>query len=140
MIIGGKEMNSKLFTMLGSVVIAFSGIAGYATVIKADTNDRYDYSFYNMDTQGHSYKQEKATNRKVYIHPTSGPGLKYRVQGSATGNGWTNRSSQKTIYSGSSAKLANDVYDHGEIWARLQLVRTTTGYTHTYGKWNPDPM
>lgn len=131
-------MKNKLFAMLCSVAMAISGIAGYATRVKAG-NDKFEYSFYNMDTQGYSRMDEKATDRKVYIHPTSGPGLKYTVQGRKDNTGWANRSTPKIIYSGSKVKVSNTVYDHDETYVRLRFVRTTTAYTHTYGYWNPDP-
>lgn len=135
---GGKEMKNKLFAMLCSAAMALSGIAGYVNMARAD-NDRYEYSFYNGNTQGNSGQEEKATNRKVYIHPVSGPGLKYTVQGRNDGTAWHNRSTQKTIYSGSTVKVTNYVYANNETWARLHYVRTTTAYTNTIGYWNPDP-
>ncbi len=131
-------MKNKLFAMACSTAMALSGIAGYATMVKAD-NDRYEYSFYNGNSQGNSGKEEKATNRKVYIHPISGPGLKYTVQGRNDGTSWHNRSTPQIIYSGSKVKVSNDVNANNETWARLHYVRTTTAYTNTNGYWNPDP-
>jgi len=133
-------MKQRILTSVFFIAIAFSGIVGYATVIKADLNDRYAYSFYNMDTLGYTNTDEKATDRAVFIHPTSGPGLKYTVQGRKDGTSWKKRSEQKTIYSGSKVRLANEVHDHDETWVRVKFVRTTTGYTYTHGYWNPDPL
>ena len=56
-------MKNKLFAMACSTAMALFGIAGYATMVKAD-NDRYEYSFYNGNSQGNSGKEEKATNRE----------------------------------------------------------------------------
>ncbi len=61
-------MKNELFAMLCSAAMAISGFAGYATFVKAD-NDRYEYSFYNWNTQGNSGQEEKATNTIGYWNP-----------------------------------------------------------------------
>lgn len=128
----------KLIVMLWSVVIALSGIAGYATMTYAGINDRYSYSFYNGSKQGNTGIDEKATKRRVYVHPTSGPALKYTVQGHNEGSGWNNRSTPKIVYCGSEAKIYNQVYQNNETYVRVHFVRTLTAYTYTRGYWNPD--
>jgi hypothetical protein len=135
---GRLTMKKIITAVLFSIAIAFSGTVGFANTVKANDHT-YSYSFYNMNTHGNTGKESKSTNRKVYVHPISGPGLKYTVQGSATGSGWSNRSTQKTIYSGSKVRITNSVYQNGEPWVRLYYVRTTAAYTNTNGEWNPDP-
>lgn len=131
-------MKKKVLAVLFSIAIIFSGIVGFTSTVLAD-NDKYSYSFYNGYSSGASAGKAKSTNEKVYIHQTSGPGLKYRVQGSHTGSTWTNRSSQETLYNGYKRRLANEVHQHSEGIARLQFVRITTAPTNTTGFWNPEP-
>lgn len=135
---GRKNMKKKALAALFSIAIAFCGIAGFTSPVYAD-NDKYSYSFYNGYSSGASASKAKSTSKKVYVHQTSGPGLKYRVQGSHSGSTWTNRSSQVTMYNGYTTRIANTVHDHSEGLARLQFVRTTTAYTNTTGYWNPEP-
>ena len=131
-------MKKKVISALFSIAIAFSGIAGFASTASAD-NDKYYYSFYNGYSSGASAGKAKSSNKKVYVHQTSGPGLKYRVQGSHSGSTWANRSNQVTLYNGDKTRIQNSVYDNNEGIARLQFVRTTMAYTNTTGYWNPEP-
>lgn len=132
-------MKKKVISVLFSIAIAFSGITGFATAVHATGNDAYSYSFYNGYSSGASAGKAKSTNKKVYVHQTSGPGLKYRVQGSHSGSTWTNRSDQETLYNGYKRRIENKVHQNNEGIARLQFVRTTTAYTNTTGYWNPEP-
>ena len=131
-------MKKKVISALFSIAIAFSGIAGFASTVSAD-NDKYSYSFYNGYSSGACAGKAKTSNKKVYVHQMSGPGLKYRVQGSHSGSTWANRSNQVTLYNGYKRRIENTVNDHSEEIARLQFVRTTTAYTNTTGYWNPEP-
>lgn len=131
-------MKNKIITALFSVCIAFSGIAGFASSVHANSNE-YSFSFYNTQASDHTTPQTKSSSKKVYVHAKSGPALKYTVEGATSGGSWHTRSSQVTIYSGHTFHITNSVHKNGETRARLQLVRTTTGYVYSHGSWIPDP-
>lgn len=131
-------MRSKILIALFTVVIALSGVLGYRTTVKAD-NDKYYYSFYNANSSGNTSAKSKTTNRKVYIHQVSGPATKYTVQGSVSGSTWNNRSSQILVYSGTSVRVSNTVYEHNEGLVRLHIVSNGYALIYTKGYWNPDP-
>lgn len=131
-------MKIKIITALFSVCIALSGIAGFTLSVQADSNT-YNFSFYNTQSSGHTSAQSKDSSKKVYVHASSGPALKYTVEGAVSGGSWHTRSSQVTIYSGHTVHIENSVKGHGENRARLQLVRTTSGYVYSKGSWIPDP-
>lgn len=135
---GRKNMKKKVLAALFSIAIAFCGIAGFTSTVHAD-NDKYSYSFYNGYSSGASAGKAKTSDKKVYVHQMSGPGLKYRVQGSHSGTTWANRSAQETMYNGYTRKIENSVHSHSEGIARLQFVRITTAPTNTTGYWNPEP-
>ena len=130
-------MKTKIITALFSVCIALSGIAGFTLSVQADSNT-YNFSFYNTQSSGHTSAQSKDSGKKVYVHASSGPALKY-TEGAVSGGSWHTRSSQVTIYSGHTVHIENSVKGHGENRARLQLVRTTSGYVYSKGSWIPDP-
>lgn len=131
-------MKIKIITALFSVCIALSGIAGFASSVHANSNT-YTFSFYNTQSSGHTTDQAKDSSKKVYVHASSGPALKYTVEGAVSGGSWHTRSSQVTIYSGHTFHITNSVHKNGETRARLQLVRTTSGYVYSKGSWIPDP-
>lgn len=131
-------MKNKIITALFSACIAFSGIAGFASSVQANSNE-YSFSFYNTQASDHTDPQSKNSSKKVYVHAKSGPALKYTVEGAVSGGSWHTRSSQVTIYSGHTVHIENSVNSHGENRARLQLVRTTSGYVYSKGSWIPDP-
>lgn len=131
-------MKIKIITVLFSVCIALSGIAGFTLFVQAD-NTEYSYSFYNTQASDHTTPRSKDTSKKVYVHAKSGPALKYTVEGATATGYWHTRSSQITINSGHTARITNSVKKNGETRARLELVRTTTAYTYSKGSWNPDP-
>ena len=137
--LGGNEMK-KFTIILWSAVIAFSGIAGYASIVHASHNDRYSYTFYNGYTSGNTAMRAKYTDNVVYINQVSGPSVKYSVQGSKTGATWHSRSYQLTLHSGYHGLIENSVNESGDRKARLHLVRTTKAYTNTIGYWDPDPV
>lgn len=131
-------MRSKTLIALFMVAIALSGVFGYRKTVNAD-NDKYSYSFYNVNSSGNTAGKAKTTNKKVYIHQVSGPATKYTVQGSTSGTTWNNRSSQILIYSETSIRVLNTVHEHNEGLARLHIVRTGYALAYTKGYWNPDP-
>ena len=131
-------MKIKIITALFSVCIDLSGIAGFTLSVQADSNT-YNFSFYNTQSSGHTSAKSKDSGKKVYVHASSGPALKYTVEGAVSGGSWHTRSSQVTIYSGHTVHIENSVKGHEENRARLQLVRTTSGYVYSKGSWIPDP-
>lgn len=131
-------MKNKIFSALLSITIAISGIAGFASSVQANSNE-YSFSFYNTQASDHTDPHSKDTSKKVYVHAKSGPALKYTVEGATSGGSWHTRSSQVTIYSGHTFHITNSVHKNGETRARLQLVRTTSGYVYSKGSWIPDP-
>jgi hypothetical protein len=131
-------MKIKIITALFSVCIALSGIAGFASFVQANSNE-YSFSFYNTQASDHTTPQTKSSSKKVYVHAKSGPALKYTVEGATATGYWHTRSSQITINSGHTANITNSVHSNGETRARLQLVRTTSGYVYSKGSWIPDP-
>lgn len=131
-------MRNKTLIALFTIAIAVSGIIGYRATVKAD-NDKYYYTFYNANSSGNTAAKSKTTNRKVYIHQVSGLSAKYTVQGSISGSTWNNRSSQRQIYSGTSVRVSNTVYEHNEGLVRLHIVSNGYALTYTKGYWNPDP-
>jgi len=137
---GGNHMKNRLLILILTVAVAFSGMAGFSSYVRAnDDEDGYAYSFYNANKQGHSCIAYKTTPGTVYIHPTSGPALKYTVQGN-NGSTWNSRSNTHTIYAGTKASFVNSLNSHNETECRIQYKRTGLAYTTTYGYWNPNPL
>lgn len=131
-------MKQRILTAVISIAIAFTGIASFASAVSAASDDKYSYSFYNMNQSANTAAKDKYTSKKVYIHPTSGPMLKYTVQG-YDGTEWENRSSTHKVQNGVQASFTNFVYENHEPKARVHLKRTTQAYTNSNGYWNPDP-
>ncbi len=131
-------MRSKTLIALFTVAIALSGVFGYRKTVNAD-NDKYYYSFYNVNSSGNTAGKAKSTNKKVYIHQVSGPATRYTVQGSTSGTTWNNRSSQRLVYSGTSVRVSNTVHEHNEGLVRLHIVSTGYALIYTKGYWNPEP-
>ena len=133
-------MLKRIMGAVFSISIAVSGIAGFASVV-IENNDKYYYTFYNVDSSGNTTDRKKTSNKLVYVHPVSGPSLYVTVQGktSSTSGSWHNRSSRVEVNTGSIHLISSTVYSHSEKRARLHLERTTTAYTYSKGYWNPEP-
>ncbi|MCR4670529.1 MAG: hypothetical protein K5643_04980 [Saccharofermentans sp.] len=130
-------MNKTLKTVLIVTALVSSGLAGaYTTVNAANVKDT-PYGFYNTNLEGNTTSRIKENATKVYIHPISGPELKYTVQG-YNGTQWNNRSSTHQLSNGTQASFTNFVYENGDPTARLHLKRTQYAYTTSYGEWSPD--
>lgn len=131
-------MKNKIISVLFSVCIALSGIAGFASFVQANSNE-YSYSFYNTQASDHTTPQTKSSSKKVYVHAKSGPSLKCTVEGATSSGYWHTRSSQVTMISQHTYHITNSVHSNGETRARLELVRTTAAYVYSKGSWIPDP-
>lgn len=130
-------MKEKIVVAIFAIVLAFSGLVGFSTAVNAGNTTDTQYSFLNTNTVGYTDGRVKVDATKVYIHPTSGPGLEYKVQGS-DGSGWNTRSNSHVVYSGTKASFTNYVYENQEILARIYWTRTQFAYANTYGVWSPD--
>ncbi|MBR2821886.1 MAG: hypothetical protein IKD91_08440 [Clostridiales bacterium] len=135
-------MKKAILVALVTIAVAASGIAGFAGKAKADgygnTSDT-EYSFYNMNSTGHSVSREKKNTSKVYVHPTYGPSLKYNVEGYHKSTGlWMDRSNSFVIGSGIQASITNYVVENNEHEARIGFVRQSYAGVWTRGLWSPD--
>ena len=135
-------MKKTILAAIFAAAIAVSGVAGFATRANADgtgnTTDT-EFSFYNMNSSGHSVGREKRNTTKVYCYPWYGPSVKYNVEGYHTAtNQWMDRSNSFVISTGTQASLTNYVYENGERSARLGFVRQSYAGVYTRGYWSPD--
>ena len=76
----------------------------------------------------------------MYIHPTSGPNLYYRVQGTDTLDGYNaeNKSNAHMIKQGVKASFTNRVREENKIYARVKMRRSAYAAEYTRGVWSPD--
>lgn len=135
-----KSMKTKLAMFAVAGAMAVSGTVGIAAPAKAGntTNDEFKYN--SNSPAGISRWRDKENATKVYIYPTTGPVVDYRVQGEAGVTGTANyRSAYVTIPRGVEASVTNYVYENDENYARLRMTRrsTVTGKI-TSGWWSPD--
>ena len=147
-------MNKKIITRLktGAVMfavagaMAFSGAAGAAGTAFAKDPGTYpnywdtDYSFKSISSVGYTESRLKTDYTKVYIHPTSGPNLYYRVQGTDTLDGYNaeNKSNAHMIKQGVKASFTNRVREENKIYARVKMRRSAYAAEYTRGVWSPD--
>lgn len=130
-------MKHNILISVMALAIAFSVVTGFSIASSATGNVSDErYEFYNTSSSGNTSSRGKWDATKTYIHPISGPALTYTVQG--YNGSWNNRSSSHTVYNGTQASFTNFVYENGEAYARLHLVRITTAYEWTIGEWSPD--
>lgn len=133
-----------MFAMTGAMTL--TGVAAAAGTAKAKdpaTDPNYldtMYSFKNVSSVGYSECRVKNNTTKVYIHPTSGPMLYYRVQGatSYTGTGATDCSNAHGLAVGVKASFTNYVFEDGFSHARLKLRRSKNVQDYSVGYWSPD--
>ena len=130
-------MKEKSIVVLFTLVLAISGLIGFSTFVSAGNTTDTSYQFYNTNSVGHTEGRLKENSTKVYIHPTSGPALRYTVPGFG-GIEWTDRSNSHVVYNDTKASFTNYVYENNEAYARLTMERTQTAYQYTYGVWSPD--
>lgn len=141
--------------------VAISGVAGVASVAnaavvkpgvsniatysyenigEANTNDT-KYTFRNDKGIGYSKFRYKYNTTKVYVYPTDGPSLFYRVFGAKSdgGLGKASRSEHYKIKAGIQGSITNYVHENGESYACLKYGRCVKApYVDTVGVWSPD--
>ena len=142
----GTDLKKKvvMFTMAGAM--ALTGVAGVTGTAKAEDPATYpnyldtDYSFKSVSSVGYTECRLKTDTTKVYIHPTSGPNLYYRVQGTDTMDGYNaeNKSNAHMIKQGVKASFTNWVREDNKIYARLKMRRSVNVAAYTLGVWSPD--
>ena len=156
-------MNKKIITRLktGTVMfavagaMAFSGAAGVAGTAKADSSDiaTCDYEEHgkantnntlfthdNSISVSYSDFRYKFDRTKVFIYPTVGPMLYYRVQGatSENGAGVADRSDPFGVPLGVQASFTNSVRESGNSYARIKKRHSKTVPVSSKGWWSPD--
>lgn len=155
-------MNKKIITRLktGAVMfavagaMAFSGAAGVAGTAKADSSDIATYSektdapntdnalFTHDNSISVSYSdfRYKYNSTNVYIYPTVGPMLYFRVQGaySSSGKDVANMSNAHGVPLGVEASFTNTVKKNSASYARLKKRHSKTVPVSSKGWWSPD--
>lgn len=141
--------------------VAISGVAGVASAANAavvtpgvsniatysyekpdepNTNNT-KYTFRNDKGVGYSEFRYKYNTTKVYVYPTVGPSLFYRVFGAKTedGLGITSRSEHYKIKAGIQGSITNYVREKKDSYACLKFGRCVKApYVDTIGWWSPD--
>ncbi len=146
------KTGAVMFAVAGAM--AFSGAAGVAGTAKADSSDIATYSektdapntdnalFTHDNSISVSYSEfrYKFDKTKVYIYPTVGPMLYYRVQGadSKSGANVTDRSDPFGVPLGVQASFTNMVWERGNSYARIKKRHSKTVPVSSKGWWSPD--
>ena len=118
----GTNLRKRVVMVAIAGAMALTGVAGMTGTAKAEDPETYpnyldtDYSFKSVSSVGYTECRKKTDTTKVYIHPTSGPNLYYRVQG--TDNKY--------------------VREDGKIYARVKMRRSGYAADYTRGVWSPD--
>lgn len=162
-----KELFSKIkkYMVMCSVAgaMAISGIAGVASQAKAgvkigglDLGNIVTYDFEkegepNTNNEGFTFRNDKEVGytryrykynaTKVYIYPTVGPTLYYRVHGADSSNGKNVaiRSNPHKVPIGVEASFTNYVWENGNSYARIKVRRTVNAqYVDSLFWWSPD--
>lgn len=134
-------MKYRILGVMLAVTMVISGFCGLKMPVNAEETGTTAYSFSNTNTTASSEWRSKTTDKKIYIHPTSGPKIYYTIQGSVGGGASTvaNRSNTVAIPTGTEGSVTNYVYENGENQARLVYTRISYAYATTSGVWKPDP-
>ena len=142
----GTDLKKKvvMFTMAGAM--ALTGVAGMTGTAKAEDPRTYpnyldtDYSFKSVSSVGYTECRLKTDTTKVYIHPTSGPNLYYRVLGTdlEDGRNAENKSNAHMVKQGVKASFTNWVREDNKMYARLKMRRSGYAAEYTRGVWSPD--
>ena len=147
------KTGAVMFAVAGAM--AFSGAAGVAGTAKADSSDiaTCDYEEHgkantnntlfthdNSISVSYSEFRYKFDKTKVYIYPTVGPMLYYRVQGadSKSGANVTDRSDPFGVPLGVQASFTNMVRERGNSYARIKKRHSKTVPVSSKGWWSPD--
>lgn len=142
-----------MFAVAGAM--AFSGAVGVAGTAKADSSDiaTCDYGkkgepntnntlFVHGNNNSVSYSpfRYKYNSTRVYIYPTEGPMLYYRVQGANTegGSGTKDMSKAHGVSVGIQASFKNTVKAENASYARLKKRHSVSAPIDSKGWWSPD--
>ena len=142
----GTNLRKRVVMFAIAGAMALTGVAGMTGTAKAEDPETYpnyldtDYSFKSVSSVGYTECRKKTDTTKVYIHPTSGHNLYYRVQGTDNkyGSGSENKSSAHMIKQGVKASFTNTVREDGKIYARVKMRRSGYAADYTRGVWSPD--
>ena len=152
-IVNNFKKKAVMFAMAGTM--AFSGAAGaagtayanlkntdiYSSDINQEANtDNAPFSHGNNNSVSYTSFRYKSNSTKVFIYPTVGPMLYYRVQGAKTsaGSGVENKSNAHGVPVGVQASFTNQVRESGMSYARLKMRHSTTVPIDSKGWWSPD--
>ena len=138
------KTGAVMFTMAGAM--ALTGVAGMTGTAEAKDPATYpnyydtDYSFKSVSSVGYTECRLKTDTTKVYIHPTSGPNLYYRVLGTdiEDGSNAENKSNAHMVKQGVKASFTNWVREDNKKYARLKMRRSAYAAEYTRGVWSPD--
>ena len=120
-----KSMKTKLAMFAVAGAMAVSGTVGIAAPAKAGNTTNEEFKYNSNSPAGISRWRDKENATKVYIYPTTGPVVDYRVQGKAGVTGTANyRSAYVTIPRGVEASVTNYVYENGGV----QILRRYIQY------------
>ena len=147
------KTGAVMFAVAGAM--AFSGAVGVAGTAKADSSDiaTCDYGkkgepntnntlFVHGNNNSVSYSpfRYKYNRTRVYIYPTEGPMLYYRVQGANTegGSGTKDMSKAHGVSVGIQASFKNTVKAENASYARLKKRHSVSAPIDSKGWWSPD--
>lgn len=119
------------------ILLLSSGVVSHADGNTSDTT----YTFNNSYGSGNSEYRYKSNYTKVYVHPTSGPTIKYTVYGAYDTFGDGRDSFSDTVYfgTGTYASITNYVKENNRNYAQLHFTRmVNTMNENTVGVWSPD--
>ena len=147
------KTGAVMFAVAGAM--AFSGAVGVAGTAKADSSDiaTCDYEEHgkantnntlfthdNSISVSYSDFRYKYNSTNVYIYPTVGPMLYFRVQGaySSSGKDVANMSNAHGVPLGVEASFTNTVKKNTASYARLKKRHSKTVPVSSKGWWSPD--
>ena len=142
----GTNLRKRVVMFAIAGAMALTGVAGMTGTAKAEDPETYpnyldtDYSFKSVSSVGYTECRLKTDTTKVYIHPTSGPNLYYRVLGTdiEDGSNAENKSNAHMVKQGVKASFTNWVREDNKKYARLKMRRSAYAAEYTRGVWSPD--
>ena len=140
------KLKKTIVMVAMSGALAISGIAGITASTQASSTDpipntsNTEFSHNNSSSAvNHSDWRVKNNTTKVYIYPTTGPALYYRVLGKKNkGDAASERSERVKITKGVQASVTNWAKESGDNWVQLRMARVSSNSTKTTGWWSPD--
>ncbi|MBO5260876.1 MAG: hypothetical protein J6A82_01290 [Coprococcus sp.] len=140
------RVKSKIGILVISGALAISGLVGTTSSTKASSTDPIpntsNTEFYHDNStsaRGYSEWRVKNNDTKVYVFPTTGYDLYFKVLGKKYRDDSGNeRSKVVKIPLGVEGSITNFVNENDERWAQLKMARTVSSSTPTTGWWSPD--